>query len=304
MVFSKKTAQIEMPPLTIIPDMKSEDCSINPQAKGSTDIIIPIEKSPSGEQIEETTQSQGSNFSPSTRKIGRFLVFLVAIAFLLIGRMSVPDNEVQCVVDEVLNALNFANEFINTPGNETFRNVFQALCSFSVDLTFIITFGYWVFRGNSGRLPITLAMFYITRALIQKIWFSPFPHGFYWESPGIPSLVVPYGRGSDFFFSGHSGFMVICALEWNKIGNTKIRNFVILAGIYTVLTLLVYQIHYSIDIFTGVFFADWCFNKVEANRERIDALWAKITGKLKALFGKIMNGQKFEKNVLADVQSA
>jgi len=304
MVFSKKTAQIEMPPLTIIPDTKSEDCSMSPQAKGSTDIIIPIEKSPSKEQNEETTQSQGSNLSPRTRKIGRFLVFLVAIAFLLIGRMSVPNNEVQCVVDKVLNALNFANDFINTPGNETFRNVFQALCSFSVDLTFIITFGYWVLRGNSGRLPITLAMFYITRALIQKIWFSPFPHGFYWDSPGIPSLVVPYGRGSDFFFSGHSGFMVICALEWNKIGKTKIRNFVILAGIYTVLTLLVYQIHYSIDIFTGVFFADWCFNKVEAKRELIDALWTKITGKLKALFGKIMNGKKFEKNVLADVQTA
>ncbi len=30
-----------------------------------------------------------------------------------------------------------------------------------------------------------------------------FPEGFYWDTPGFPSLVVPYGRTSDFFFSGN-----------------------------------------------------------------------------------------------------
>ena len=29
-----------------------------------------------------------------------------------------------------------------------------------------------------------------------------YPEGFYWEYPGFPSFVVPYGRTSDFFFSG------------------------------------------------------------------------------------------------------
>ena len=29
-----------------------------------------------------------------------------------------------------------------------------------------------------------------------------YPTGFYWEDPGVPSLVVPYGYTSDFFFSG------------------------------------------------------------------------------------------------------
>lgn len=29
-----------------------------------------------------------------------------------------------------------------------------------------------------------------------------YPPGFYWEPPGFPSLAVPYGKTSDFFFSG------------------------------------------------------------------------------------------------------
>jgi len=30
-----------------------------------------------------------------------------------------------------------------------------------------------------------------------------YPEGFYWEAPGFPSFAVPYGKTSDFFFSGN-----------------------------------------------------------------------------------------------------
>jgi len=162
-----------------------------------------------------------------------------------------------------MDAFSFANKFINTPGNEFFRDFFQGLCSFMVDVTFFVTFGYWLLYSRNYRLPATLLVFYIVRAAVQTVWFSPFPDGFYWESPGFPSLVVPYGRGSDFFFSGHAGFMTICALEANLLGRKKIRNAMIGATIYTCFILLIYRIHYSIDIFTGVFFSEWCFNKLK-----------------------------------------
>jgi hypothetical protein len=286
-----------MPPL---PDnnanFKSVTSPIIPQTHDSE--MKPLKLSASGDeiQIKQTPVS-----SQKKSQVGRFLIFMICIAFLIIGRTSIPDNEVKCVEDKVLDALDFANSFINQEGNEVFRSVFQALCSFLVDLTFIITFGHWVVKGNSGRLPLTLAIFYVTRALVQKVWFSPYPNGFYWESPGVPSLVVPYGRGSDFFFSGHSGFMIICAKEWNKIGKTKIRNFVSLAALYTMLILMVYRIHYSIDIFTGVFFADWCFDKVDARREKVDALWAKIIEKPKRFLEKLLGEKKIEKKELMNV---
>lgn len=242
-----------------------------------------LNKSEKAVEHEKVSSSQVEDFlfSDKMKRAGRFGILVFAIIFLIAGRFGVPDNEVLNVQDKVMDALTFANNFINTPGNENFRNFFQAFCSLMVDAVFIITFGYWVLKGTNGRLPVTLAIFYVTRALVQMVWFSPFPQGFYWESPGVPSLVVPYGRGSDFFFSGHSGFLVICASEWHRLKFPRVRNFVIFAALYTMLILLVYRIHYSIDIFTGVFFAEWCFGKVDAHKDIVDGYWIAGVSKIK-----------------------
>jgi len=66
----------------------------------------------------------------------------------------------------------------------------QMICSFFVDTVFLTTFGYWVVRGKGIRLPITMGLFYVVRALVQQVWVSPFPEGYYWEAPMLPSLVA------------------------------------------------------------------------------------------------------------------
>jgi len=230
----------------------------------------------SQERIMEEVSFQDLMFSESVKRTTRFVILLVCIGVLIIGRFSVPDTELDNIQDVIMDLLKFANDFINTPGNETYRNAFQIACSFLVDLTFIITFGYWVLKGENARLPLSLGMFYITRAIVQKVSISPFPEGFYWDSPGVPSLVVPYGRGSDFFFSGHSGFLIICASEWNKIKMPKVRNFILVIAAYTVLILLTYRIHYSIDVFTGIFFSEWCHGKADIYIKYIERIPKKI----------------------------
>jgi len=278
------------PELRPIPDSDHDENLFKTESNESKHVSIMIKsditKTDGFDKLDDELSSGEFSFSEKTRRSGRLAIFLVCIAFLIIGRYSVPDNEVKCVEDKIITALQFANDFINTRGNEYYRDFFQALCSLMVDATFIITFGYWVLRGTGGRLPVTLAVFYVTRALVQKVWYSPYPEGFYWNSPGIPSLVVPYGRGSDFFFSGHSGFMVICASEWHKLKIPKIRNFVIFAAVYTILILLTYRIHYSIDVFTGVFFAEWCFCKVDLYKDYIDTYWTSLLHKVRSLLGK------------------
>jgi len=242
---------------------------------------------PTKTYVRESSEQHA--FSEKAKRSARIVIFLAGIALLIIGRFSVPTDIVPCVEDKIHEILQFANDFINKAGHEIYRSAFQALCSASVDITFIITFGYWVLKGKSGRLPVTLAIFYITRALVQKVAFMPFPQGYYWDDPGFPSLVVPYGRGSDFFFSGHSGFMVICASEWHALKNVKhnkkVRNFVILAGIYTVLTLLVYRIHYFIDVFTGLLFAEWVFCKVDKHKDIFDRYFAAVMYKVRSFLG-------------------
>jgi len=240
------------------------------------------------EASENLAKEASDSFSLSHKMeaIGRCFIFLICAGVIVIGRFSVPDNRIECVQDKIMDAFKSANDFINTPGNETYRDFFQILCSLFVDAVFLSTFAYWIARGKSVRLPATLGIFYIVRGLVQKVWYSPYPEGFYWKYPGVPSIAVHYGGGSDFFFSGHSGFMVICASEWHKIKMPKVRNLVICAGIYTMAILVIYRIHYSIDVFTGVIFAEWCYMKVDLYKEHLDNLWAFIVSRVGRFFSK------------------
>jgi len=226
-------------------------------------------------------------FSQKQQRIVKIGVFAVVIAVLIMGRFSVPSNDVACVKDKAFEVLeNITKYLIATPGHEGLRNALQIINSGFIDIVFLTTLGYWILHGRSSRLIVTYAIFYGTRALIQQVFWSPFPSMYWWENPGFPSLVVPYGRGSDFFFSGHSGFLVICINEWNTLGFKKIRNFICVVLSFTIFVLLTYRIHYTIDIFTGVFFADWCHNQVSKRQDSLDNKLINIAAKLKRCFRK------------------
>ena len=68
----------------------------------------------------------------------------------------------------------------------------------------------------------------------------------YWESAPIPSLFVPYGDASDFYYSGHTGLMFILTMEfWHR----KSYFLSACSAIVTILMmqiLMIYRIHYSI----------------------------------------------------------
>jgi len=224
-------------------------------------------------------------FSQKQQRIFKIFVFGVVIGVLLFGRFSVPSNEVACVQDKLFELLEpITRWLIATPGNEGWRNAFQILDSALIDIVFLGTLGYWIFYGKSSRLIVVYALFYGIRAVIQQLFYLPFPDMYWWYDPGFPSLVVPYGRGSDFFFSGHSGFVLICFMEWRRLGFKKLKWFCGAVLALTVLTLLVYRIHYIIDIFTGVFFADYIYLRVSKQEEWFDTKCINIAAKVRGLF--------------------
>jgi len=161
-----------------------------------------------------------------------------------------------------------------------------------IDIVFLATLGYWIFYGKSCRLIVTFAIFYGIRAVIQNLFYLPFPEMYWWYDPGFPSLVVPYGRGSDFFFSGHSGFVLICLMEWKTNGYKKIKWLVAAVLALTVFTLLVYRIHYVIDIFTGVFFADYVYLRVTKEQDWLDAKYIAIAAKVKGCLKRCFSRKK------------
>ena len=212
----------------------------------------------------------------------RFGIFIFCLSFLIVGRFAVPDNEPASVVDFVQNWLAGVNYFILH--NTGWRDSLQIACSFFMDVLFLSTAGYWVLYGKSSRLIMTILVFYGVRSMVQKIWYSPFPAGFWWYDPGFPSLVVPYGRGSDFFFSGHVGFIVICGTEWKRAGKPWMVLFAFLGGIYTTFILLSYQVHYSIDIFTGLVFSHYSYIMVDSYKEPVDRFFVGIYLCLRKIF--------------------
>ena len=119
--------------------------------------------------------------------------------------------------------------------------------------------------------------FYLTRAmllvfclLIQNSYKLPYPEGIYWADQGVPSLGVPYGITRDFFYSGHTGFMVFSVGLWSTT-RFKMMKYFMVAGLAQVIwLLLITRVHYTIDIVAGWIFSEWFSLIILSNLLHVD----------------------------------
>lgn len=77
----------------------------------------------------------------------------------------------------------------------------QIASAVMLDIAYLYVSLYWVLYSRNFRLFAALIIFYVFRAIHLNIAKLEFPIDYYWEDPQIPSLVVKYGRFSDFFYS-------------------------------------------------------------------------------------------------------
>jgi len=80
-----------------------------------------------------------------------------------------------------------------------------------------------------------------------------------YDYPGFPSLFISYSKFNDFFYSGHCGLPVLCALEAVKTKNKFILVFAILNMCSVGLVLIVTRGHYTIDIISGIIVAHYLY---------------------------------------------
>jgi hypothetical protein len=104
----------------------------------------------------------------------------------------------------------------------------------------------------------------------------PYPKGFIFESPGIPSFAVPYGVARDFFYSGHTGFMTFCCSLWSSTPSKFMKYFMVIGTIQVIAMLLITRVHYSIDIFAGFLFSRWFTMIITGNQLIIDKVFTAI----------------------------
>jgi len=125
----------------------------------------------------------------------------------------------------------------------------------------VVGFVVFAIHGKSWRLPLALAMFYLLRLILQKLFLMRYPDGYLWEYPGFPSLVVPYGKTNDFFYSGHAGGALVMTLEFRTLATSLVRHRIFMRtlqifGILTIILQLFLMIflrgHYTIDLVTGL----------------------------------------------------
>lgn len=127
------------------------------------------------------------------------------------------------------------------------RGGLQFLSSMFVDAAFVFALSTWIIGSDTGRLLYSYILFYGVRGVIQENFTFKFPAGGYWDSPGIPSLMVPYGLASDFYYSGHTGYFILLLREQLYTDKDwKMMTLLFLCMVYMVLIILLYRVHYVI----------------------------------------------------------
>lgn len=103
-----------------------------------------------------------------------------------------------------------------------------------------------IFEGEEGDPFFSIALFYGIRAIVQGIFTFKYITGTYWEYPGFPSFVVPYGDACDFYYSGHTGFLSLLSLYYWNFGYKLFA--VLVAGfcLFVIQVLISFRIHYTI----------------------------------------------------------
>ena len=105
--------------------------------------------------------------------------------------------------------------------------------------------------GPSVRPFVALIILMLMRQACQAGCVLPPPPGIIWRHPGVPSLLVTYHVGGDFFFSAHTGIAVLCAIEvagmcvwWQALA-------VGLLAVFQSGVVIVLRAHYTMDVFAA-----------------------------------------------------
>jgi hypothetical protein len=103
-------------------------------------------------------------------------------------------------------------------------------------------------------------------------------------------MLVPYDNTSDYFFSGHTGAVILFYLEVKKLNfNVKYRLFSICVIVYMIAMLIVFRVHYIIDIIGGVVYAGFTYKIVADNLILVDKVVNKPYDVSMYLYRKIKN---------------
>jgi membrane-associated phospholipid phosphatase len=142
---------------------------------------------------------------------------------------------------------------INKYLNENKRVAYGLLIvsSAMIDVLGVFLLGWSIF-GQSLRPFIGLLVLFGLRQIVQVLCALPKPEGMIWEFPGVPSLLVTYDVGNDFFFSGHTALAVYGLIELTRFGGRRLCLPALVVAVFLIAVVIVLRAHYTMDVFAGV----------------------------------------------------
>ena len=142
---------------------------------------------------------------------------------------------------------------VTTPSAARALLIVSSVC---IDLFGVFLIAAGIF-GPSLRPFVALLILFALRQVCQALCALPTPPGMIWRHPGFPSLLVTYGVGNDFFFSGHTAVAALGAYELARMGPWWLGLAAAVVALGEVATVLTLRAHYTMDILAALA-ATWC----------------------------------------------
>ncbi len=129
-----------------------------------------------------------------------------------------------------------------------------------LDVLFITYLIFYAFKVHTWQTTIHFALFYLFRALaLQSLFLFEFYDMYIWGEPGFPSLIVPYFRTPDFFYSGHAGIAIIIGLHFRDHGYEEMFYFSMILCAYMSVVMTATRAHFGLDIIFGIIVANYFY---------------------------------------------
>lgn len=143
--------------------------------------------------------------------------------------------------------------------NVNLMNVLIVFCSTILDFFFLVLVYHYAFKGNSWGPFLNIICFYFLRSLIQNLVFIPIIDSYIFLQPGFISIVVPYGRTSDFFYSGHAGISLLILVYMKDFKLMIMHYLAYFILVIESFLMIVSHSHYTIDIVFGIMTAHYFY---------------------------------------------
>lgn len=164
-------------------------------------------------------------------------------------------NKYDVVLEELLKPI---THFLTQ--NLTYRNFSIIYSGVLLDMWYIMFLIIFTYRGLGFQEIVSFVLFYGLRAVFMNCFEFDHPDmNFNENDPGFFSVVAPHGRTADYFYSGHTGFSLLCTLFLYKYNHKKLFYAGLIVTLIQMVFITISRCHYSIDAYIGFVAAHYIF---------------------------------------------